>query len=608
MGLYTKLPDNIDEVDVIIAGGGTAACVVASRLSDADPNLSILVIEGGPNNYNVPTIVNPIFLFTHILPGSNTALFYKAGREVGVANREVVVPSGGVLGGGSSVNFLTYSRAQRSDFNSWQTPGWSADEMLPYLKKLETYHGPGATEGRHGYDGPVHISSGTYNARRSEDDFIAAANVLGYPEIVDIQDLDSNNGVQRSMRFISPDGKRQDTAHVYLHPRLNDGKHPNLHVLVESKVVRVLFDNKRAVGVEFQPKLDNSTSSANLAQDSVRSVRARKMVVVSSGALGTPSVLERSGIGSPEILRRAGVDVVADLPGVGENYSDHHLLIYPYRTSLAPHETVDGLVAGRVDPAELIKNQDKVLGWNAMDVHGKYRPTEPEVDALGPAFRESWNRDFKDNANKPLVLMSLINTFPGDPTSLAPGQYLAVSAFSVYPYSRGSIHITGPGLGDALDFKTGFFSDAQGVDIKKCVWAYKKQREIVRRMDVYRGEVAAGHPPFAAGSPAACIETDAPLGRDVAPLDYTADDDAVLEDWLRQNVASTWHSLGTCKMAPREEGGVVDANLGVYGVEGLKIADLSIPPLNVAANTNNTAIAIGEKAADIFIRELGLGN
>ncbi|KAI0181677.1 alcohol oxidase-like protein [Hypoxylon sp. FL1284] len=601
MGLYTTLPNSIEEVDVIIAGGGTAACVVASRLADADANLSILVIEAGPNNYNVPTVTNPIFLFTHILPNSKTAIFYKAGSEAGVANREVVVPAGGVLGGGSSVNFLTYSRAQRSDFDSWQTPGWSADEMLPYLKKLETYHGPGATEDRHGYDGPVHISSGTYKAPRSEDDFIAAANTLGYPEIVDIQDLDSNNGVQRSMRYISPDGKRQDTAHAYLHPRLNDGSHPNLHVLVESKVVRVLFDNTRAVGIEFQP-------SANPSQDSVKSVKARKMVVVSSGALGTPSILERSGVGSPEILQRAGVEVVADLPGVGENYSDHHLYISPYRTSLGPEETVDGLVAGRVDPVELMKNNDKVLGWNAMDVTGKYRPNESEVDALGPVFRQAWDHDFRSNLNKPLTLMSLISTFPGDPSSIAPGQYLAVSAFSVYPYSRGSIHITGPGLGDALDFKTGFFSDARGVDIKKCVWAYKKQREILRRMDVYRGELAPGHPPFAAGSPAACIETEGPLGREVAPLEYTAADDAVLEDWLRQNIASTWHSLGTCKMAPRDDGGVVDADLGVYGVEGLKIADLSIPPLNVGANTNNTAIAIGEKAADIFIRELGLGN
>ncbi|KAI1106966.1 glucose-methanol-choline oxidoreductase [Jackrogersella minutella] len=166
--------------------------------------------------------------------------------------------------------------------------------------------------------------------------------------------------------------------------------------------------------------------------------------------------------------------------------------------------------------------------------------------------------------------MSLINTsssFPGDPTNIEPGQYLSVSAFS-----RGSIHITGPGPSDVLDFKTGFFSDAHGVDIKKCAWAYKKQREIVRRMDVYRG-------------------------RPKPPLEYT-EADAVLENLLRQNVASAWHLLGTRKMASREEDGVVDANLGVHSV---------IPPLDAAANTNNTAIAVGEKAADIFIRKLGLG-
>lgn len=196
--------------------------------------------------------------------------------------------------------------------------------------------------------------------------------------------------------------------------------------------------------------------------------------------------------------------------------------------------------------------------------------------------------------------------FPGDPSSITPGQYFAVSVFTVYPYSRGHLHVTGSSVGDPLDFSTGFFSDTGDVDIKKHIWAYKKQREIVRRMDTYRGEVAAAHPPFPAGSKAAAIETDGPL-KDMTDLEYSAEDDAVLEKWLRENVNTTWHSLGTCKMAPLDNYGVVDANLNVYGVEGLKIADLSIPPSNVAANTNNTALAIGEKAADIFIRELGFG-
>lgn len=144
------------------------------------------------------------------------------------------------------------------------------------------------------------------------------------------------------------------------------------------------------------------------------------------------------------------------------------------------------------------------------------------------------------------------------------------------------------------------------MDIKQHMWAYKKQREIARRMQTYRGEVISCHPPFPAWSKAVCIETDAPLV-DVKNIEYTPEDDAILEKWLRQNVETTWHSAGTCKMAPLQNGGVVDANLRVHGVQGLGISDLSILPHNVAANTNNTALAVGEKAADIFIQELGLG-
>lgn len=128
-------------------------------------------------------------------------------------------------------------------------------------------------------------------------------------------------------------------------------------------------------------------------------------------------------------------------------------------------------------------------------------------------------------------------------------------------------------------------------------------------MPSYRGEMAKCHPPFAPDSPAACVElTDGPLPDDVPDIEYSAEDDAVLVEWLRTNVGTTWHALGTCKMLPRERNGVVDGSLSVYGVKGLKIADLSIVPRNVAANTNNTALAVGEKAADIFIKELGLSS
>jgi alcohol oxidase len=165
------------------------------------------------------------------------------------------------------------------------------------------------------------------------------------------------------------------------------------------------------------------------------------------------------------------------------------------------------------------------------------------------------------------------------------------------------MHITGSSVEDPLDFDVGYFNDTYDLDVKKQIWAYKKQREILRRTNFYRGELAAGHPKFPEGSKAAVIETDEALSN-VQNLVYSSEDDAAIEQWLRENVNTTWHSLGTCKMAPREEDGVVDARLNVHGVTGLKIADLSIPPENVGANTNNTAMVIGEKAADIILGEL----
>lgn len=196
-------------------------------------------------------------------------------------------------------------------------------------------------------------------------------------------------------------------------------------------------------------------------------------------------------------------------------------------------------------------------------------------------------------------------SFPGDPTGQPEGQYFGIANSSAYPFSRGHMHISGPGLDDAPDFDPGCFSDAGNIDIKMHLWMYKKQREIIRRMDVFRGEVASWHPRFPAGSKAACIETDTALG-DVPEIEYSAEDDAAILQWLREHIDTTWHSMGTCRMAPREKSGVVDPSLSVHGVLGLKVADMSIAPSNVAANTNNTAMAIGEKAADIFINELGL--
>ncbi|OTA92428.1 putative alcohol oxidase [Hypoxylon sp. CO27-5] len=608
MGLYKKLASDLNEVDVIIAGGGTAGCIIAGRLAEADPGLSILVIEGGPDNYDIPEVLIPGLYFSNLQPDSKTAIFYKTTKSKNLANIERIVPSGGTLGGGSSINFMMYTRAQRDDYDSWKTPGWTADELWPYLKKLETYHGPGKPE-HHGYSGPIQVSDGTFRSKRVEDEWLRVAEQFGYPEIVDLQNLDTNNGFQRWLRYISPDGKRQDTAHAYLHPLLRDGKHPNLHVLVESKVVRVLFDeDKRACGVEFTPNSRFQVKMTYSTPHPKQTVRARKLVIVSCGACGTPSVLERSGIGAKDVLDRAGVPMIEELPAVGSNYQDHNLIAYIYRTSLDPTDTGDDIIAGRVTAEELIARKDPHLGWNFIDLSSKLRLTDAEVAALGPEFQAAWDRDFKNYPNRPLMLMVVSSGILGDPTGIPPGQYVSICPYTAYPYSRGHIHITGPDVDDPLEFELGIFSDANDIDLKKQVWAYKKGREMVRRTAYYRGEIASKHPKFPEGSKAACFEEWAPPaeGHEIQDLEYSPEDDAAIEQYLRENIQTTWHSLGTARMAPRDEMGVVDKDLNVYGVRGLKVADVSIPPYNVAANTNNTALVIGEKAADIIAKELGL--
>lgn len=261
--------------------------------------------------------------------------------------------------------------------------------------QLETYHGDNS-QGLHGTDGPIHISEGTFAVTRALDTFADASEKLGLKEVADISDLKSVNAVQRAKRYISPDGKRQDAGHRYLHPRLQDQNHPNLHVLVDSKVVCVTFDGDRASGVTF------------VVGDSTRTVKAKKQVVVSCGACGTPPVLERSGIGAEVVLKSANVPVRVELPGVGDGYEDHHTMAYLYRSDLAADETLDGIITGTIDIPAMMQRNDKLIGWNCLDGTGKLRPSDEDVADLGPKFKEKWDRDFKEQKDRPVAMLALI--------------------------------------------------------------------------------------------------------------------------------------------------------------------------------------------------------
>lgn len=272
--------------------------------------------------------------------------------------------------------------------------------------QMETYHGRGKSN--HGYAGPVQVGDSGFRGMKTQENVIETAARLGYTVYDDLQDPEKiNNGVERCMKYVTTDGRRADAAHAYIHPLLEDGKHPNLHVLCESKVVRVLFnEDKRAVGVEYisNPALQPAT---NLSLQKRMKVLARKLVVVSCGALSTPSVLERSGVGSGEVLAKASVPLVAEVPGVGQNYDDHQLVLYTYTTNLAPEDTNDVFWRGDMPLEEAA--QSGHLPWTANDVHGKFRPTDAEVAALGPEFQATWDRDFKNQPNRPLTMMATMS-------------------------------------------------------------------------------------------------------------------------------------------------------------------------------------------------------
>jgi alcohol oxidase len=394
---------------------------------------------------------------------------------------------------------------------------------------------------------------------------------------------------------------------------LQEGKHPNLHVLTETKVERVIFDeHKRAIGLVVLPNKDRQPTTS-LSEQPRTSITAKKFVVVAAGALGTPQILEKSGIGQREHLTRLQIPVVANVPGVGENYQDHHLCILPYKTSLAPEETNDALLSGRIDFMKAVEEKNSILGWNSIDLGAKLRPSDAEVESLGPEFQTAWEKDFKDKPSRPLMLMAVCSSFLGDPSLIPAGQYCTIGCYTAYPYSRGSIHITGRFVDDAPDFDTGILNDKDDLDLEAHVWAYKRQREIFRRLSTYRSELELGHPKFAVDSPAALASFEADSKPEPSStedriklpnIEYSAEDDKVIEQFIRENVNTTWHSLGTCAMRPFQDGGVVDKDLNVYGVQGLKLCDLSVIPENVGANTNNTALMVGEKAAEIMVKEL----
>uniref|UniRef100_A0A0B7KA09 Glucose-methanol-choline oxidoreductase N-terminal domain-containing protein n=1 Tax=Bionectria ochroleuca TaxID=29856 RepID=A0A0B7KA09_BIOOC len=570
-----------EEFDIIVCGGGSTGCVVAGRLANLDHNLSVLLIEGGENNLN----------------------------------------------------------------NPW---GWTTKELLPLMKKHETYQRAGHNNDLHGFEGPIKVSFGNYTYPVKED-FLRAAESQGIPTVDDLQDLTTGHGAEHWLKWINRDtGRRSDSAHAYIHA--TRAKHSNLYLACNTKVDKVIIENGRAVGVKTVPMkpLDPRELKG-------RTFRARKQIVVSGGTLSSPLILQRSGVGDPAKLRKAGVQPIVDLPGVGLNFQDHYLTFSVYRAK-PETESFDDFVRGDPEVQKRVFDEWNIKGTgplatNGIDAGVKIRPTAKELKDFEswptPHFTEGWKSYFEQKPDKPVMHYSVIAGWFGDHMLMPPGKFFTMFHFLEYPFSRGSTHITSADPYAVPDFDAGFMNDER--DMVPMVWGYIKSRETARRMDAYAGEVANMHPFFNYDSPVKALDLDLPTTNKYAlpgnltagiqhgswtqplceaekksdinivssnrasvreELKYSTEDIKAVEEWVKRHVETTWHSLGTCSMAPKEgnsivKHGVLDERLNVHGVKGLKVADLSICPDNVGCNTYSTALLIGEKAALLVAEDLG---
>ncbi|KAH9033868.1 alcohol oxidase-like protein [Lactarius pseudohatsudake] len=602
-----------EEYDIVIAGGGTAACVIAGRLAAADANLRVLLLEAGPTTYNDPAHTQPLRFLSHLAPGSRTVRAHVSQPSAALGGRTTTVASGQCLGGGSSVNFMMYSRPSASEYDDWETVyqnlGWGSKDLVPLLKKIETYQVPGGGL-THGTDGPLGVSPGGFFSDLAEQ-FLQVAQELDPDRAQKLDDADTNdletiNVYTRWLKWINAEtATRSDVPHNVIYP-LKDTR-PNLHFLTGVYVKHVTFDDEnRATGVAYAI---NPLFHPDGPKDTC-TVRGTKLVLVSAGAFGSPGILERSGIGANGVLERVGVKQRVDLPGIGENYQDHNVLFLEFFAA-DEAQTMDAIFRneeGAIDvmAAELGKTRKEISMHNSLDAGIKWRPKPSEVAELGPEFQEYWDSYFANAPDKPVLWMGIGSAFTGDPTLVPRRKYFTLAIFTEHPLARGHVHIThADDVSAPADFVPGYLESK--ADVQPLTWGYKFMREIARRMPHFRGEPPVLHPNFALGGPAAVVaHAEGPVSFDAPRIVYSEEDERALEAFVRAIVATTWHSLGTCAMKPCEQGGVVDARLNVYGVRGLKVADLSIAPANVSANTYGTALVIGEKAAVIIAEELGI--
>ena len=535
------------EYDYIIVGAGSAGCVLANRLTESGRH-RVLLLEAGGSDFS-PWIRVPIgYARTFTDPRYNW--MYRTEPEPAFDGRSAFWPRGKVLGGSSSINAMVFVRGQPSDYEDWRSagnPGWGWHDVLPYFRKLED-HAWGASE-YHGAGGPVHVHDPSAAVHPLCGKFLGACAEAG------IAITDDFNGAQPEgaglWQVTIRNGVRVSAASAYLRPAL---RRRNLEVATRARATQVLFRGSAATGVEY------------LRGGSRRTAIARREVLLSAGAIGSPHLLELSGIGDPELLRRLRIPVIAALERVGGGLQDHVCVSYFYRSKIPTLNDELAPLLGKARAA--LRYALRRDGPLAMSVNQAGAFVRSRAELARPNLHIYFNpASYSTTTSGPSRRLLNPDPFPG----------FLMSFNTCRPTSRGSVHLRSP---DPLASPA---ITPNSLSTQEDVADVSEGARVLRRIS-------------AAEPLAAVIESE------LLPGERVRSDTEVLEDF-RRRAGSVFHPCGTCAMGPDDKSSVVNSRLRVHGVANLRVVDASVFPAVTSGNINAPTLMVAEKAADFILED-----